>query len=595
MTTATQAARLGVEIEDPLVLDAPDGHPWDEIADLVVVGLGGAGVAAAVEALEQGLSVIAVDRYEGGGSSAANGGVYYAGGGTAIQREAGETDTPEDFYNYLKIEAGEVVSDETLRRFVNESVPTLDWLMGHGAKFNSKVWKQKASYPPLDCFLYHPDNSLVANYRKRAKPAARGHRCHTRNGKKAWGLGIGIFRPLRDAALRMGMVFHRHSEARQLVVDKTGAVVGVKVLSIPANSADDRAFSRYIARASWLFGLLPPSFPLAGLTYGLANRFLAKARDIEHHRREARWIRARKGVVLSTGGYIINPKMIEEYAPAYSRGLPNGTLGDTGSGIFLGMSAGGDTRHMGRISAWRFINPPKAWGQSIAVNGKGERFVDETVYGATMGEQIGEHQGGVAWLVYDATIRKLAFWQAFDRNILPFQRDITLVNLMFNSRKAGTLAGLARQIGADPQVLQATVDRYNRAASGEEQDQFGKEPADMHPIANGPFFAMDISLDSRFLPIATMSVGGLRVDEPSGLVLDSAGAPIPGLYAAGRTAVGVASQTYVSGLSYADCIFSGRRAARYMSGVVRNGDAAGALGGDKGGEAGVSHGQLMGE
>ncbi len=87
----------------------------------------------------------------------------------------------------------------------------------------------------------------------------------------------------------------------------------------------------------------------------------------------------------------------------------------------------------------------------------------------------------------------------------------------------------------------------------------------MRPIETGPFYAMDLSLDSRFLPISTMSVGGLRVDEASGLVLDRESHPIPGLYAAGRTAVGVASQTYVSGLSYADCIFSGRRAARHMA------------------------------
>jgi len=565
MSVAEYARRLDVEISDPIVLDAPDDHPWDAAADLVVVGLGGAGVAAAVEGLERGLTVIAVDRFEGGGSSAANGGVYYAGGGTVIQREAGETDTPYDFYNYLKIEAGDVVSDQTIRRFVAESSDTLDWLIGHGAKFNSTVWKHKASYPPLDCFLYHPDNSLVASYRARAKPAARGHRCHVRNGKKAWGLGIGIFAPLRDAALRMGMIFRRHSEAQQIVRDKSGRVIGVKVLSIPEGAREARNFTRYIARANWLFGLLPPSIPLAGLTYGLANKYLARAREIEKHSRREQWIRARRGVVLSAGGYIINPRMVEEYAPAYVRGLPNGTLGDSGSGIMLGMSCGGATDLMGRISAWRFINPPQVWGQAIAVNSRGERFVDETVYGATLGEHIGERQGGVAWLVYDSTSRRLAFRQAMDRRLVPFQRDITLVNLMFNSRKASILSELARKIGADPEILEATVRRYNRAACGEEPDSFGKEPVDMRPIDTGPFYAMDISLDSRFLPISTMSVGGLRVDEASGLVLDGGGEPIQGLYAAGRTAVGVASQTYVSGLSYADCIFSGRRAARHMA------------------------------
>ena len=48
-------------------------------------------------------------------------------------------------------------------------------------------------------------------------------------------------------------------------------------------------------------------------------------------------------------------------------------------------------------------------------------------------------------------------------------------------------------------------------------------------------------------------------------MLDEKGQTIPGLYAAGRTAVGVASNTYVSGLSFADCVFSGRRVARHVA------------------------------
>ena len=69
-------------VEAPLVIESAQAQAWDDAADLVVVGLGGAGVAAALEAAEHGASVLAFDRYEGGGSSAANGGVYYAGGGT---------------------------------------------------------------------------------------------------------------------------------------------------------------------------------------------------------------------------------------------------------------------------------------------------------------------------------------------------------------------------------------------------------------------------------------------------------------------------------------------------------------------------------
>lgn len=565
MSVATKARELGLQIEDPLVIVDPDSHTWDETADLVVVGLGGAGVAAALEAVERGVSVIAVDRYEGGGSTAANGGVFYAGGGTVIQKEAGEEDTPEEMYKYLKIEAGDVVSDATLRKFVAESVPTVDWILEHGGKLQGSVYKEKASYPPLDKFLYHPDNTLVASYRKRAKPAARGHRAFVRNGKKAWGLGAAIYDPLRDSALKQGLVFHRYSEARQLAVDSSGRVIGIKVLSIPKGSADAEKFGKYIARADTFLAMLPPALPFAAITIGIGNHYLKKAMKIESHGRETRWLRAREGVLLSTGGFIMNPKMIAEHAPDYAKGMPNGTLGDQGAGIYLGKSVGGQTALMEKISAWRFINPPKAWANAIVVNRKGERFVDETVYGATLGEHIGDHQGGIAYVVYDAAARKTAFKQAMDPVLVPFQRDVTLLNLMFNYKKATTLDELAGRIGFDAATLKATVDTYNRAARGQQDDPFEKDAKDMVPLEQGPFYAMDISVASKFLPLPVISFGGLRIEEESGLVLDKMGHPIPGLYAAGRTAVGIASQTYVSGLSYADCVYSGRRAARHIA------------------------------
>jgi 3-oxo-5alpha-steroid 4-dehydrogenase len=61
------------------------------------------------------------------------------------------------------------------------------------------------------------------------------------------------------------------------------------------------------------------------------------------------------------------------------------------------------------------------------------------------------------------------------------------------------------------------------------------------------------------------SIGGLRVDGATGAVLTADGSVIPGLYAAGRAAVGLCSNSYVSGLSLADCVFSGRRAGAATS------------------------------
>ena len=81
-------------------------------------------------------------------------------------------------------------------------------------------------------------------------------------------------------------------------------------------------------------------------------------------------------------------------------------------------------------------------------------------------------------------------------------------------------------------------------------------------MPEGPYFAMDISIGSPVFPLATLTLGGLVVDESNGQVVDHQGAPIAGLYSAGRAAVGLASGRYVSGLSLADCVFSGRRAGQ---------------------------------
>jgi 3-oxo-5alpha-steroid 4-dehydrogenase len=79
----------------------------------------------------------------------------------------------------------------------------------------------------------------------------------------------------------------------------------------------------------------------------------------------------------------------------------------------------------------------------------------------------------------------------------------------------------------------------------------------------GPFSLIDCSSRPRLgYPCPMLTLGGLVVDEDTGQVLSAAGTPVPGLYAAGRNAVGICSNSYVSGLSIADCVFSGRRAGR---------------------------------
>ena len=102
------------KVEAPQIISDPNLFSWDDEADLVVAGLGGAGIAAANEALDQQLSVIGIDKTNGGGSTAKSGGVFYAGGGTPIQNAAGVEDTPENMFNYLIQETVYIINQSRL-------------------------------------------------------------------------------------------------------------------------------------------------------------------------------------------------------------------------------------------------------------------------------------------------------------------------------------------------------------------------------------------------------------------------------------------------------------------------------------------------
>ena len=553
-------------VEAPLVVEHAEAVAWDEQADLVVIGFGGAGAAAAAQACQLGLQVIALDRQQGGGATAASGGVLYAGGGTHIQKELGIEDTPEEMSRYLQLETQGVVRADTLRRFCEESAATVDWLTQLGAKFGGPYWPQKTSYPGPNYFLYHPDNSLTLAAKAVAKPAPRGHRTVVplALSRKAIGLGGPIFEPMRDAALALGMKLHRKTEARQLVIDRRGRVLGVKALQFEPGSREDLDHERSQRQGLRLAAAYPFFLPGAACIQHLASRYLAQAAELEATKRRVSFYRAREAVVLSAGGFVFNRAMMKHHASRYFAGIPLGTPGDDGSGIRLGQSVGAATDRLDRATAWRFINPPLAWSNGMIVNRRGERIVNESCYGATLGDAIVERNDGHAWLVLDKELIARSRREALPGKLLGFQWQLAWFNLLFGLHRAAHVESLAAHIGADPATLHATIEDHNRAATACKADAFGKAPEDMH-VLRAPFYVIDASLGARFFPCPVLTMGGLVVDENTGAVKGEDGCSIPGLYAAGRTAVGIPSHLYMSGLSIADCIFSGRRAARSIA------------------------------
>ena len=553
------------DIEAPLKIASADNVSWSSDADVIVVGLGGAGVAAALQSIENGLSVIAIDRFEGGGATKASGGVIYAGGGTATQKEADVEDTPENMYNYLKLETEGIVSDKTLRDFCEKSSPTIDWIKGHGVDLRGTLWPKKTSYPAPQYFLYHSDNSLVPSYKKHAAPAARGHRGYVpiKQGAKATNLGGSIFDPLRASAEAKGLKVLPYTEVRQLVTDPKGNVIGVKALRFTKEDTLE-TYKTLRAKANKLFAMFPPIIPGSKFFFKKAMGHLEKAKTLADSREDI-FIRAKKGVVLSAGGFIFNSQMLAHYAPKYTAGYPLGTDGDNGAGIRLGQSVGGIADNMDRITAWRFINPPISFARGMIVNESGQRFINEMVYGATLGVEMTENHNGRAWMILDKALIKQALDDVKGNKALSFQRALAKLNTYFGTKKANSISALGKIIGVDGAALKAQLTDYNKMARGEQDDPFEKATDDIAEIDENNIVAIEISLTAKLFPCPTLTLGGLKVDETTGHVLDAKGKSINGLYAAGRNAIGVCSHNYISGLSIADCVYSGRRAAKAIT------------------------------
>jgi 3-oxo-5alpha-steroid 4-dehydrogenase len=520
----------------------------DVTADVVVVGFGAAGACTAIEAREAGADVLVLDRFGGGGASAMSGGVVYAGGGTAVQEAAGVHDTPEALLDYLRQEVGGAVSEETLRRFSAGSVDMIAWLAERGVPFEPSLCPYKTSYPTNRHYLYASGSEL--SFRDVAPPAARGHRTRGRGTS-----GKLFYARLAAAARARGVRVLPQTSAVRLRTDDTGRVTGVEASTLRDAPAWARVAHRVLHRYSVKPGLYVPAL----------GRLLHK-RVAAIERRFARpvTISATRGVVLAAGGFVFNRAMLREHAPLYRGGLPLGTPGDDGSGIRLGVEAGAATDRLDRLTIWRFITPPAALLHGVLVDRAGRRICDESRYGATIGDAVLHSDGAKAWLLVDSVVLAEARRQ-IRAQTLWFQRLQAWSLLSVDRVSAPTLAGVAAKAGVDADALALTVKAYNEAAAAGEPDPTGKAAEFVRPLEHPPYSLIDCSIRNRTAqPAPMLTLGGLVVDEQTGQARRADGTPVAGLYAAGRNAVGVCSNSYVSGLSLADCVFSGRRAGRQL-------------------------------
>lgn len=173
--------------------------------DVIVIGAGGAGLAAASAASEEGARVLVVEAADRtGGSTALSGGVFYAAG-TSLQREAGiEDDTPEAMFAYYmwlnqyKLEPGLV------RRLCEDATPAFEWLRRIGVAFDT--------------------DGLYASGVDKVR---RGHR--------AAGMGAAIAEALEGSFAGRGVDVALSTRVEDLLVEE-GAVRGIRVAGEPVRA-----------------------------------------------------------------------------------------------------------------------------------------------------------------------------------------------------------------------------------------------------------------------------------------------------------------------------------------------------------------------
>ena len=124
-------------IEPPIA--ARDVANWDITADIIVAGLGVAGVSAALEAFRAGADVLVLERASGGGgASATSEGIFYLGGGTKLQKDLGYDETVDNVYAFMR--ASTTTPDEDKLRLFCESSPAhFDWLEAQGVPFERRT------------------------------------------------------------------------------------------------------------------------------------------------------------------------------------------------------------------------------------------------------------------------------------------------------------------------------------------------------------------------------------------------------------------------------------------------------------------------
>lgn len=530
--------------------------------DVVVVGAGGAGMTAALAAGAQGLDTVLLEKSPWfGGSTARSGGGVWIPGNYALIASGEFPDVEADLAEskrYLDAIVGDRVPKVRRDTYIDRGHEVMDFIKVHTPVRFAWVPEYADYLPeqpggrargrsvepvPLDgTFLGSELDRLHPPYTK-----APANLIITQADFRKVSLGLrtwkGPFTLLKAAVKRSIASFRRRRMYAMGNAIAIGLRKGLLDAGVPVHYETD------------LVDLLLED----GRVVGVRVRQGATESDPG----TLREIRARRGVILGSGGFEKNQELREKYLPGPTDATwSTASVNNTGAGLVAGITAGADTDLLD--DAWWGPTIPLPNGPwfclaernlpgSIIVNGAGQRFMNEALpyVEATHAIYEGEATGVPhvpAWMIIDQRYRnRYVFAGLSPRQPFPgrWLKNGVVV-------KASTLAELAQKLNLPADALEGTVDRFNRfARSGVDEDFHRGESAydkyysdhtvkpnpSLNTIDQAPFYAVKI------VPGDLGTKGGLVTDERA-RVLRPDDSVVTGLYAAGNVSSAVMGTTY---------------------------------------------------
>jgi 3-oxosteroid 1-dehydrogenase len=550
----------------------------DEVWDVVVVGSGAAGMAAALTAQRQGLRTVLVEKaaHYGGSTARSGGGVWIPN--NEVLRRDGVTDTPEAARTYLHAIVGDVVPAERIDTYLDRGPEALSFLLA-----NSPLRMQ---WVP-DYSDYYPEapGGRLGGRSVEPKPfdlkrlGAERANLEPEYGKSPLNVAV------TQADFRWATLLMRTPRGVLRVLR-----IGLRWIWAMLTRKDLVVRGQALSGALRL-GLLEAGVPVLLNTpleeLVVEDGTVCGVVVVQDGAR--RVLRAKHGVVLANGGFEHNAAMRQQYQRApIGSDWTVGAKANTGDGIVAGQRVGAALDLMD--DAWWGPSIPLTGGPwfclaertlpgGIMINDRGRRFMNEALpyveavhrmYGGEYGRGPGPGENIPCWMIIDQRYRnRYVFAGVPPRR--PFPGRWYKAGVI---KRAGSIAELAEQIGVPADALTATIERFNEFARAGKDADFGRGDSGydryygdptvkpnpcLMPIDQGPFYAITM------VPGDLGTKGGLRTDV-HGRVLRTDGSVIDGLYAAGNVSAPVMGHTYAGpGATIGPAITFGYLAALHIA------------------------------